>query len=358
MNTPKTNIFTAENLRQFSQRCLESVGTTKSDSAIITDNMIQANLRGEDSHGVQLLPIWVNRIKYGGIKTDAPMEVIQDYPSTALINANDGIGQVAAVKAMDVAIEKAAQTGFALVGIQHISSYTNAKHSTMIALNHRMIGFSMSNSNPILFPPGGITPRIGTNPIAFAVPAKEEFPVVLDMSTAVVGHERIREAIRQNIPIPEAWGVDKTGLPTTNPHDIWIGGSLNHFGGYKGFGLAIIIEALTGVLMDAGFTDGVSDWFPHENIEDRGKLFGAINIEHFISYETFISRVDSLIREVKASKLAPDFERIYLPGEKGFLEADKRGKEGIPIDTFMIDELAALATELHIASLTNTKDVE
>ena len=344
-------IFTAEVLRSFSEKCLQSVGTQKADSVIIADNMVQANLRGEDSHGVQLLPIWVNRIKYGGIKTDAPMELVEDHPSTALLNANDGIGQVAAVKAMRIAIEKASQTGFALVGIQHISSYTNAKHSTMLALDQKMIGFSMSNANPILFAPGGTTHRIGTNPIAFAVPANEEFPVVLDMSTAVVGHERIREAVRQNIPIPLEWGVDKAGVPTTDPHDIWEGGSLNHFGGYKGFGLAVIIETLTGVLMDAGFTTGVSEWVPYENIENRGKLFGAVSIEHFINYDTFTSRVDMLIREVRASKLSPGFKRIYLPGEKGFLEANKRTSQGIPLDARMVDQLEALAIEFNISKL-------
>lgn len=358
MNTGTNKIFTAEMLRSFSETCLQSVGTHKADSVIIADNMVQANLRGEDSHGVQLLPIWVKRINHGGIKTNTTMELVEDHPSTALLNANDGIGQVAAVQAMRLAVKKATQTGFALVGVQHISSYTNAKHSTMIALDHKMIGFSMSNANPILFAPGGITHRIGTNPIAFAVPAKHEFPVVLDMSTAVVGHERIREAVRQNIPIPSEWGVDKAGNPTNDPNDIWEGGSLNHFGGYKGFGLAVIIEALTGVLMDAGFTTGVSEWFPYENIEDRGKLFGALNIEHFINYDTFTSRVDTLIREVRASKLAPGFERIYLPGEKGFLESNKRTSQGIPLDVRMVEQLEALALELNVSKLNSLNSTE
>jgi len=170
------------------------------------------------------------------------------------------------------------------------------------------------------------------------------------MSVATVAMEKVRQAARRGEKIPLGWAVDKDGNATDDPAAAWDGSMLT-FGGYKGFGLGVMVDLLAGVLMGAGFMDEMSLFEPHHRVENRGMLFGAINIEHFIPYDQFVDRVDAFVRSVKESKLKPGVEEVFLPGEQGFRKEVERRKGGIPLDPPLAEQLKAVARELDVSGI-------
>jgi len=277
--------------------------------------------------------------------------LVKESPSTALLDCGHGIGAVAAYRAMKLAIEKAGKTGVGLVGVRNSNSYANAKFYPMMALQHRMIGLTCSNAVPCIPPPGGLTPKTGTNPIAIAVPAKDAFPLVLDMSTAAAAHERIRVAAAKGEKIPLHWGTDKYGNPTDAPAAVEENGFLQPLGGYKGFGLSLMFDLLTGVLFGGAFMHQLNDFTPYSESERVSFFLGAINIEHFIPYEHFVERVDTYVRQMKECKRRPEVAQIYLPGEQGFLRERQRLKMGVPLDRPTTEALKRLVQQLAIPGI-------
>ncbi|HEV8308477.1 MAG TPA: Ldh family oxidoreductase [Methylomirabilota bacterium] len=342
-----------EALREFSVRAFEAVGVPRPDAEVTADSMIQASLRGEGDHGMRLCAIWVHKIRDGGTNPLTPLEVVREAPATALLDAHDGIGAVAATRAMDMAIGKAREIGIGWVGVRNSNSCGSAKFYAMKALPHRMIGIALTNGVPLVVPPGGLDARTGTNPIAIAAPAKSEHPVVLDMATAAIAFERLRVYASRGEKIPVGWAIDREGNPVEDPSRVneggfLKGGALLPLGGYKGFGLSVMVNVLTGVLMGGAYMAGLSEFAPHDTPERDSFALGAINIDHFIPYEEFVERMDDLIRATKDCTLAPGVQQIYLPGERGFQRERARRQAGMPLDGPTADALRAIARELDL----------
>lgn len=346
----------AESIKAFAIRAFMAVGVSQYDAEITTNSMLQAALRGEGDHGMRLVATWINKIKAGGTNPKTPISIIQNHTSTALIDANAGIGAVAAAKAMEMAIEKASSSGAAFVGVRNSNSYANAKYYPMIALESKMIGFTFSNSIPLIPPYGGLTPKSGTNPIAFTVPAKNELPVILDMSTATMAFERLRVYASLGKKVPPGAIISSTGHTIDDPtllekEGFLKGAVLQAAGGYKGFGLSLMINLMTGVLFDGAFMDDLREFTPANETEKVSFVLGAININHFMPYDRFIERMDEFILSIKDSDLASGVDQIYLPGEKGSIRYKARLKEGIPLDSPTIETLSAMAKELGIEGI-------
>jgi LDH2 family malate/lactate/ureidoglycolate dehydrogenase len=343
-------------LREFSVRAFEAVGVPRHDAEVTAESMVQASLRGEGDHGMRLVAIWVHKIKEGGTDPLTPLEMIREGPATALLDAHNGIGAVAATRAMTLAIQKARSVGIGWVGVRNSNSCGSAKYYAAMALPHRMIGIALTNGVPLVVPPGGITAKTGTNPIAVAAPAKQELPFVLDMATAAIAFERLRVYASRGEKIPPGWAIDRQGNPVEDPRKVneggfLTGGALLPLGGYKGFGLSMMVNIFTGVLMGGAYMEGLSEFAPYDTPERDSFVLGAINIEHFIPYDEFVERMDDLIRRTKDGELAPGVSRVHVPGEQGLLRERERRATGLPLDGPTAESLRDLGRELGIPAV-------
>ena len=368
-------IVEVEELEDFCVRAFQAVGVPQEDARITADCLILSELREEvASHGVRLVPVWCRRIQAGSIKAVMRPTTVREGCSTALLEGGFGIGAVAGHHAMHLAITKAKDTGIGLVGVRNSTSPTGIKYYPMIAIEHHMIGFTATNGISILPPTGGLTAKVNTTPIAISVPAKTVFPIVLDMALAATAYERLRMAAEAGGKIPLGWGVDKFGNPTDDPKAVLSrklsisgvddkamldagiplgGGFPSHIGGYKGYGLAVMVDMLTGVLLGGAFMDDIKAWGDDSEPERVSFILGAINIENFIPYDEFIKRVDTYVRKMKDCKLMPGVKEIYLPGEQGMRREQGRRKTGIPLSRSTVEVLREMARNLSISGIPN-----
>lgn len=338
-------LFQAEDLHAYMVRYFQRAGVPKEDAKITADVLIAADLRGIDSHGIIRLHSYYGApLQRGYIDPRSPIQVVNETPITALLDGGNGLGPVVAYRSMQRCIEKANDTNIAFISVRNSNHYGIAGYYAMMALPYDMIGISVSNSQPLVSPTHGREAILGTNPIAVAVPAGKEYPYVLDMATSIVTIGRV--ALHQKIgnKIPLGWAIDKSGQSTTDPAAVLNGGSLLPLGGsdimrgYKGYGLALLVDILAGVLSGAAFGLDVGD--PgKEKRADVGHFFGALKISAFRSKEEFTAAMDRLIQQLKTTSLIPGEERIYIHGEKEFELAERRRQEGVPLHLSVIRAL-------------------
>ncbi|MBE0556545.1 MAG: Ldh family oxidoreductase, partial [Proteobacteria bacterium] len=308
-------MFPADRLRGWTREILQKVGVSRDDAVLFTDSMIEANLRGVDTHGItRMLCVYVERIQKGVMSAKSALTVVREKASTVLVDCHNSIGQVGADRAMRMTIEKAAKTGVAFSAVSHSNHYGMAAYWAMMALPHGMIGFSSTNAPAAMAPTGGRTAMFGTNPFAIAIPAGKELPVVLDLATTVVARGRINLHAKQDKPLDPGWALDERGVPTTDPH-VALKGLLAPIGGYKGYGIALAIDFLCGILTGSNYGAHFPG-FLADNMEkptDVGSVFGAVNVESFMDLPEFTAAIDRAIQEIKTSAKAEGVERIYVP---------------------------------------------
>ncbi|MET3661181.1 Ldh family oxidoreductase [Aquamicrobium ahrensii] len=345
-------IVSEVDLRKFCTAMLVAYGVPRDDADLTVDVFVQSDLRGEESHGIRLLLQVLYRIKAGGDFPGDRSEIVSDRAATALIDAKRSLGQPVAVRAMQLAIDKARQFGIGMVGVRNANSYTSAKYYPLMAAAQGMIGITYTNSGvQLVTPHGGRKPLVGTNPLSIAAPALENSPFVLDMAISPA-MEKIFQAYERDEKIPAGWAIDVDGYDTENPADVLASRSLLPWGGYKGFGLGLAHEILTCVLMGGQlFGGGATGFLPHDGPMNVSQTFQAISIEHFISLEQFKRQMDEALNAVHASGPRPGFDEVYYPGEKGFLEEQRRAREGIPVQQRVVSELNALAAEVQVGPL-------
>lgn len=342
--------FPADRLRAWSEQVFQKVGVAKDDAALLTDTLIEANFRGVDTHGVtRVLCTYVKRIQAGVMSPRTELAVVRERASTALIDCKNSIGQVGAARAMRLAIDKAAKTGVAFVAVTHSNHYGAAAYWAMMAPEHGMIGFSSTNAPATVAPTGGRTAMLGTNPFAFAIPAGQEQPMVLDLATTVVARGRVMLYAKQNKPLEPGWAFDERGVPTTDPHAA-LKGLLAPIGGYKGYGISLAIDLLCGVLTGSSYGSHFPG-FLADNLKeptDVGSVFAAINVESFMDLPEFKASMDKALREMKNSERADGVKRIYIPGEIELETKADRLKHGIPIPEAVVKDFVALGQELKV----------
>jgi LDH2 family malate/lactate/ureidoglycolate dehydrogenase len=337
----------AEKLRMLSERLLERIGTPRYDAETIADVLVTANLRGIDSHGVGLLPIYARRVFSGLIEPKAQPQVVRQTSSTAIVDGRNGFGQVAALKGMKIAIEKASSCNVSIVTIRNTNHFGIAGYYGMLAVKQDMIGLVMCNTHALMPPEGGAKPIIGTNPLCVAIPAGKYYPIVLDIATSAVARGKIRLALRKCENIPEGWALDKLGKPTTDPAAA-LDGLLLPMAGHKGYGLSLAIDILSGILSGAASGPEVKSPFDFSGLCNMGNFLMAINIDAFIPIETFKARIDKLIEAIKNSPRASGVRDIFLPGEIEFREEERRSKQGIPLDDETWGDLVSIGDKLKL----------
>ncbi|MHB1005813.1 MAG: Ldh family oxidoreductase [Chloroflexota bacterium] len=343
-------LYSAESLRGFTLKAFQKVGVSPEDAELVTNSLIEANLRGVDTHGItRVLATYIKRIQAGVMSAKTELKVVRENASTAMIDCHNSIGQVGASRAMEMAIAKAKNTGIGFTAVTHSNHYGAAAHYAMMASDAGMIGFSSTNAPATVAPTGGRKAMLGTNPLACAIPAGAERPMVVDFATTVVARGRIMLYAKQNKQLEPGWAFDDTGRPTVDAQAA-LRGLLAPIGGYKGYGLALIIDILSGVLTGSNYGAHFPG-FLADNMEtpsDIGSVFTAVNIESFMDLPEFRTRMDKALREIKRSEKAEGIKRIYIPGEIEFETKEDRLAHGIPVPEPVVKELVALGAELGV----------
>ena len=309
-------VFPAKRLEAFGAAALEALGLPERDAALCAARMIDGDLRGVDTHGIFRLNHYSQRIRLNGINLHPKVHTVRENAVTALVDGDNGMGHVVMNFATELAIRKAAESGLAWVGTfngNHAGA--GAVYSSM-PLAHDMIGMYMTVANANHMAPwGGVELMLGTNPISIAIPAGEEPPIVLDIATTVSSYGKVKLAAQKGESIPVGWMIDRQGQPLTDPKRS-SEGFLLPIGGYKGYGLNVVIGMLAGVLNGAAFGRNVVD-FNKDLVSpnNSGHMIMAMRVDNFQPVDAFKREMDRVIREIRESKRMEGVERIWLPGE-------------------------------------------
>jgi L-2-hydroxycarboxylate dehydrogenase (NAD+) len=330
-------LFRATDLKDFMVRFFEKLNVSNADAQIAADILLTADLRGVDSHGIiRLQTYYGSRLLAKAIDPTSPVSIIRETPTSLALDGGNGLGQVVAHQAMQRCIDKASLSGLCVTTVRNSNHYGIAGYYAMMALPHDMIGISFTNSQPLVAPTYGRQALLGTNPIAVAVPAGKHRPYVLDMATSIVPIGRVTVYEKAGKKIPEGWGIDKNGQVTTSPEEVLHGGALMPLGGtdilrgYKGYGLAMLVDIFSGVLSGAATAGNVGDPANPKGA-NVGHFFAAMRIDAFRPAEEFKSDMDALMDQLIQSPKATGQERIYIHGEKEFERAEKYRRDGIPL---------------------------
>jgi len=339
-------------LRYFIALAFEAAGMPAADARTIASLMAEADMQGSDGHGVIRLVPYLKRIRAGGVNLKPDIRIETERAAMALLNGDNAMGHLVMKRAAEIAIEKAKTAGVAWVGARWSNHAGPASLYAKMMLPHDMLGlyFAVGNANHL--PPwGGVEMLLSTNPIAAAIPAGEEPPIVLDMATTVAAYGKVKAKAARGEAMPEGWMVDREGKPLTDPRRA-AEGFLLPIGGYKGYGLALVVGLLAGTLNGAAMGRDVIDFNADaETATNTGQAIVAIDPSAFGDVAAFKAAVDKLIRDLRNSERMPGVEHIFMPGEQSHARAVRQKKEGIAIAPSLMQTLDRLAEQLDIPPL-------
>lgn len=342
----------APQLEAFIARAFEAVDVPAADAKVIAELMARADVNGSDGHGVFRLPQYIRRIKGGAVNVRPKITVERDASAMALVNGDNGMGHLVMRFATRLAIEKAQQAGVAWVGAKWSNHAGPASLYAAMPLEHDMIGmyFAVGSANHL--PPwGGLDMLLSTNPLAVAVPAGEEAPIVLDMATTVAAYGKVKTKAQRGETMPVGWMMDREGRPLTDPKRA-NEGFLLPIGEYKGYGLALIIGLLAGNLNGAAMGRDVIDFNADDTSPtNTGHAIVAISVAAFGGVAEFKRSVDAVVRDLRQSRKLPGVDRIRLPGEQSHAKRAENLQHGVPVPPALLASLDKLAAELRIAPL-------
>ena len=353
----------AERLKDFCVRVFQKMDVPEENARITAEVLVTADLRGIDSHGVARLRRYRDGLRDGMMVARPEVQVVSETPATALIDAGAGLGQPVSHRAMERAIQKALDVGAGFVTVRNSNHFGIAGYYAMMALEHDCIGISMTNAATLVTPTFGRDAMLGTNPISVAAPAGEELPFVLDMATSTVPRGKLEVYNRLEKPIPLGWATDETGTPTDEPARVLenfkqragggllpLGGAGELLGGHKGYGLSLWVDVFCAILSGAAYADQVypkaADGRP---LPSRiGHFFGAWRVDAFRPVSEFKAAMDDLEHRLKNAPKAEGQTRIYVHGEKEYEEAERRSRDGIPLNPKVAADLRAIGEEVGV----------
>jgi uncharacterized oxidoreductase len=339
------NTYDPDTLLEFSANLIEAMGSPREDALIVARHLVEAQLAGHDSHGVIRLPQYHSHVREGKVKPGARVEIVRESPTTALLDGHYTWGQVTAMKAIELGIAKAEENGIAALSLRNCYHVGRVGVYPLAAAERGLIAQVHCNGHGVcrVAPWGGTEPRLATNPIAIAIPTRGE-PLLVDITTSVVAEGKVRVSRNANREIPDGWVLDSEGRPTTNPADLYEGGSLLPLGGregHKGYGLSIIVDLLGGALSGAGcgtMTEEVGN----------GLFIQLTDPACFCAREEFLDHVERFTEYLKSSPLKEGVEEILLPGEPEQRTAALRREQGLEIDDGTWGQLLDLSKELGV----------
>ena len=324
----------------------KAVGVPEDDAGICADVLLESDRRGIESHGCnRFKPIYIDRINAGIQKPVTEYEVIKDTPTTLVVDAHDGMGMVASHKAMKSIIEKAKTYGMGMAAIRNSTHYGISGYWTGMAADEGMIGISGTNARPSIAPTFGVENMLGTNPLTFSLPTDEGFPFCIDCATSITQRGKIEYFARCGMDTPSGMVIGRNGEAMTDSEDILealtsgraalapLGGIGEELAGYKGYSYATVVEVLSAALQGGHFLKALSGFDADGNRRPYGlgHFFMVINPDFFVGEKEFRKTCGDIMRELRASKKAPGYDRIYTAGEKAYMTSVFRKDKGVPI---------------------------
>ena len=333
-------------LEKFCISLMRQVGLSEEDAKLSAEVLVKTDTWGIHTHGTKQLRFLMRNFKARRLLTEAKPEVVSEGASWALVDGHYAMPMVSSVMAMELAIAKAKETGSAVVGVRHSSHFGAAGYYANMAAEADMIGFSMCNVEPYMTVPGAKGRVLGTNPIAYAVPAGEEPPIFFDVATSAVAVSKIFAARALGKEIPPTWMVDANGDPTTDPTKV-DEGALLPMAAHKGYGFALLAEILSAVLTGSAMLDEVQSWvLDVKEPSNQGHAFMVINPGLFMPIDAFKARMDELIRKIKSSPRRREDTPIYLPGEMEWNRRQQALQSGIKLPEDVVASLKGLVEDL------------
>jgi LDH2 family malate/lactate/ureidoglycolate dehydrogenase len=342
-------LFAHGGLIDFATEILTVVGLSTTDARLTADSLVAANLRGVDTHGIARLPIYVDRLRQGLVNVNPDIRVVNDGPTTVVVDGDAGLGQVVSALAIKATIDRAREHGLCWTGVRNSTHNGTQAYWALRGARAGCLTFAFTNGEAIVAPWGGRERFLSTNPVCVAVPTNPPDELVLDMATSQVAGGHILLAKSRGEPIPEGWALDSEGNPTTDPDGYLDGGTILPLGGYKGAGLSLIVDVLAGILSGGASTVDVgSMYWTFDRPQDVGHAFLAIDVERMLPLATFKNRVATTLAGMRAVTRRPGVDRIYAPGDiEREAEAD-RCAHGCPLTQDIIDSLCELADQLGV----------
>jgi len=347
-------IFSYHHLREFTHEVFIRMGCSLDHAALATEVLLSADLRGIDSHGIARLSGYVRLWEAKRINTRPDIKITHETPSTAVVDGDSGLGLVVAPYAMEVAMRKAGEVGTGWVSVKNSNHFGIAGYHAMKALERDMIGMAMTNASPLVAPTFATERMLGTNPIAVAIPAKEQPPFVADFATTTAANGKLEILQRKNEEAPLGWIQDKNGNPSTNPHELKNGGALLPLGGdrehgsHKGYCLGAIVDIFSAVLSGANYGPWAPPFVsflplaPDPVGVGLGHFLGAMRVDAFRPADEFKANMDTWISRFRAAEAIPGKE-VLIPGDPERETYHHRLDNGIPVVASVVKDLQDLA---------------
>ena len=318
-------------LKNIAYKCFFHLGLREEDALIAADVLNASDKRGIATHGLNRLKGYCNAILNGKINKEAELKVVKDSGSTILFDGDYALGLVSSTKAMKECIKRAKETGICLVGLKNGGHFGIAGYYSLMAAKENMIGIAISNSDKIVVPYGAKKSILGNSPWSIAFPSgdKHKSEVLVDMACSEVSFGRIQLAKRENLAIPNTWGVDEEGRPTTNVDDIYKSQGLLPFGGAKGYAITLALEMLVLTLTGSGFGDKIGLSKKDDSKENLGQIFIVIDVEKMIGLETFKEELDGYLDYIKSVETIDGKGEIRIPGENSYKIQKEYEEKGV-----------------------------
>jgi LDH2 family malate/lactate/ureidoglycolate dehydrogenase len=335
----------SEDLRDFSKAVLQKMDVPPADAEVVSAALVDADLRGLGTHGAVRLTLYSQLFRDGLVNPRPRVRLLSESSAHVLLDNDYGLGFLGGVKAMNLCVQMAAKTGVAMAGVRNSSHFGAAGYYALMAAERNLVGFAASNSYPVMAPPGANTPVHGNNPFAFAFPGGKRFPIVVDMATSVASQGKIKQYANEGKPIPLGWAYDREGRPTEDPRNFFLLAPFGE-GGYKGYGLALAMDVLAGVLTGSFFAQG---FVSGPGSRGCGHFFLAFDPQRFLPLDEYRQRTDEMIAQMKKASPGEGAQgEIHHPGERGFLRKNKWLREGIPMLSSTLQQLDRLAEEMNL----------
>jgi LDH2 family malate/lactate/ureidoglycolate dehydrogenase len=353
-------IYSYQQLFDFTEKIFLHIGCPSEQAALATEVLLNADLRGIDSHGVARLSGYVRLWEAKRVNAKPNIRIIHETPSTAVVDGDSGLGLVVAPFAMQVAIEKAKKVGTGWVSVQNSNHFGIAGYHAMMALEYEMIGMAMTNASPLVAPTFSTERLLGTNPICVSIPAGEEPAFVADLATTTAANGKLEILQRKNMEAPLGWIQDKEGHSSTNAHELKTGGALLPLGGdrehgsHKGYALGAIVDIFSAVLSGANYGPWVPPFPAYVSMptdmpgKGIGHFFGAMRVDAFRPAVDFKQHMDNWIRRFRSAKTVEGEEKVIIPGDPEREMEVIRMKEGIPILDVVVNDLNAVGEKFGI----------
>jgi len=336
--------FRHESLRRFVAETLEKIGVPANDAIAVSENLILAELRGVDSHGLIRLPVYFSRLTAGIVQAQPTIKIDSPYPAVAWVDGGNGLGAVVGKRAIEKATEIARTQGTGFVGVCHSNHFGPAAFYLQHAVDQGFIACAISNAPPNMAAFGGRQRFLGTNPFAVGIPAGNEAPLIFDAATSVAARGKIISAAERGEPIPGGWAIDPQGRPTTDAKAA-LAGAVLPFGGPKGSAISFIIDIIAGVHSGAAFGLRLNTLENLTEPQNLGHAFFVMRADLFQPQKVFCERMDEILNMLRSTPPAEGTERVLIPGEIETETAAQFREHGIPVPPEIVAQLEALGQQ-------------